>query len=116
MRPAALKARRTFVGVIGAWRIRTPVASKIAFAIADPIAAVGGSPEPVRAQFSLNASATTLPVFLLTVTSATIPTWLFAYRPKPKPRPCTTLALDRLDADTLGFQPAAIVAPSITAR
>src|SRR5215468_4094496 len=56
MIPAALNAERTVSGVIGAWRIRTPVASKIAFAIAEPIAAVGGSPEPVRAQPSLNAS------------------------------------------------------------
>ena len=41
---------------IGVWRMRTPVASKNAFATAEPTAAVGGSPEPVSVQPSLNAS------------------------------------------------------------
>src|SRR5438132_8383066 len=43
-------------GVIGAWRTRAPVASKNAFAIAELIIVVGGSPEPVSNQPSLNAS------------------------------------------------------------
>ena len=47
---------RTFAGFIGAWRMRTPVASKNAFATAEPIAAVGGSPEPESVQPSLNAA------------------------------------------------------------
>jgi hypothetical protein len=38
------------VELIGARRMRTPVASKKAFAIAPAIAAVGGSPEPVSSQ------------------------------------------------------------------
>src|SRR5579885_2523292 len=36
--------------------MRAPVASKNAFATAEPTAAVGGSPEPVSSQPSLNAS------------------------------------------------------------
>ena len=40
---------------IGDWRMRTPVASKNAFAIAPAIAAVGGSPEPVSTQSLANA-------------------------------------------------------------
>src|SRR4029079_1657079 len=76
MRPAALNAARTFAGVIGAWRIRTPVASKIAFAIADPTAAVGGSPEPVSAQPSLNAS-----VFPLLTSVSSAPGLTVTYSP-----------------------------------
>src|SRR5579862_7766901 len=53
--PAALNAPRTFAGFSGDCRTRTPVASKTAFATADPIAAVGGSPEPDSCQPSLNA-------------------------------------------------------------
>src|SRR5262245_31173524 len=206
MIPACLNAARTFAGVSGAWRTRTPVASKIAFATAEPTAAVGGSPEPVSVQPWLNASVLpfetsvsrapgtttlyspgwtltsvtvgvsrkrrigyetqsrvvtrslfhatcshitrerpwiaapliwlptscgpavmplfwaivrcltrTLPLFLLTWTSATMPTWLPANTPKPKPRPVTTSPLPRLEAATLGFHPAAMVAPSRTA-
>ena len=44
--PAAFSVARTRAGVIGALRILTPVASKNAFAIAAPMLAVGGSPEP----------------------------------------------------------------------
>src|SRR3954470_17415034 len=48
--PAALSVPRTVPGFIGAWRMRTPVASKNAFATAELIAVVGGSPEPDRFQ------------------------------------------------------------------
>src|SRR5581483_892674 len=44
--PAALSAARTRAGVIGASRIRTPVASKNAFAIAGAIGVVPGSSTP----------------------------------------------------------------------
>ena len=44
---AALSVARTRAGVIGASRMRTPVASKNAFAIAAGTGQVGGSPEPV---------------------------------------------------------------------
>ena len=47
---AAPSTPRATAGVIGAWRMRTPVASKNAFATAEPTAVVGGSPEPARAQ------------------------------------------------------------------
>ena len=47
--------------VIGAWRMRAPVASKNAFATAAPIAVVGGSPDPVSSQPLLNAAV--LPAF-----------------------------------------------------
>jgi hypothetical protein len=46
--------------------------------------------------------------------SATIPIWVEANRPKPKPRPVTTFSFERLEAATFAFQPAVIVAPSIT--
>src|SRR6516225_1213426 len=55
MTPAAFRAPRTVAGLIGVWRMRAPVASKKAFAIAPAIAAVGGSPDPVSSQFWLNA-------------------------------------------------------------
>jgi hypothetical protein len=45
--PAALNAARTRAGVSGALRIRTPVASNSAFAIAAPTLVDGGSPEPL---------------------------------------------------------------------
>src|SRR5580765_4453974 len=44
--PAAFRAARTRAGVIGAVRIRTPVASKKAFATAAGAATVTGSPTP----------------------------------------------------------------------
>ena len=44
--PAAFSAARTRAGVNGAVRIRTPVASKNAFAIAAAAATVTGSPTP----------------------------------------------------------------------
>ena len=43
---AALSTARTRAGVIGTWRIRTPVASKNAFAIAAGVGTAGGSPAP----------------------------------------------------------------------
>ena len=46
-----------------------------------------------------------MPLFLFTWTSATMPTWLDANVPKPKPRPVTMLPLPRFDAATFGFQP-----------
>src|SRR5262245_54888890 len=53
--------------------MRTPVASKNAFAIADPIGAVGGSPEPDRAQPCANAAVlpalTSLPGLVSVVNS-----------------------------------------------
>ena len=71
--PAALSAARTCVGFIGAWRMRTPVASKNAFATAEPTAAVGGSPEPDRFQPLANAFVlpwlTSVPGFLSVVKS-----------------------------------------------
>src|SRR5262249_61296493 len=45
--PAALRTARTRAGVIGASRMRRPVASKNALAIDAGIGAAGGSPEPV---------------------------------------------------------------------
>jgi hypothetical protein len=54
--PAAFSAPRIVDGVIGAWRTRAPVASKNAFAIAELIAVVGGSPEPLSNQPWLNAA------------------------------------------------------------
>ena len=48
--PAASSTPRTSAGVIGASRMRTPVASKNAFAIAAAIGACDGSPEPVGAR------------------------------------------------------------------
>src|SRR5438132_6062981 len=54
--PAARRTPRATPGVIGAWRMRTPVASKNAFATAELIAVVGGSPEPVSSQAWLNAA------------------------------------------------------------
>src|SRR5204862_3745648 len=45
---AALRTDRTTAGVIGTERMRTPVASKNAFAIAAAIGAEAGSPEPVE--------------------------------------------------------------------
>jgi hypothetical protein len=44
---AAFSVARTIAGLIGAVRIRTPVASKNAFAIAAPMHVDGGSPEPL---------------------------------------------------------------------
>ena len=44
--PAAFSTWRTRSGDIGAVRMRTPVASKNAFAMAAPIDYSGGSPEP----------------------------------------------------------------------
>src|SRR5262249_44310864 len=55
--PASLRTCRTVAGFIGAWRMRTPVASKNAFATALPMPTLGGSPEPDSSQPSLNASA-----------------------------------------------------------
>src|SRR5579862_2764266 len=43
-----------------------------------------------------------------------MPTWLFAYVPRPTPRPVTFVPLWRLDAATFGFHPAAIVEASRT--
>src|SRR5262249_11243575 len=43
---AAFSTCRTRAGLIGALRMRTPVASKKAFAIAAPTLVVGGSPDP----------------------------------------------------------------------
>ena len=45
--PAAFSVARTRAGVIGASRMRTPVASKNAFATAATVVAIGISPEPV---------------------------------------------------------------------
>src|SRR5215831_10024875 len=59
--------------------------------------------------------ATILPLFRFTETSATMPTWLEANEPKPKPRPVRMLPVPGLEFATFGFQPAASVAPSITA-
>src|SRR5207253_3042586 len=54
--PPSFSAMRTFVAFIGVWRMRTPVASKNAFAIAPAIAAVGGSPDPDSNQLWLKAA------------------------------------------------------------
>src|SRR5262245_43057388 len=48
--PAALSVARVRAGVIGASRMRTPVASKNAFAIAAGTAAIAASPAPVGAK------------------------------------------------------------------
>src|SRR4029079_1285288 len=52
----SLRHWRTVNGFIGAWRMRTPVASKNAFATAELIAVVGGSPEPESSQPLLKAA------------------------------------------------------------
>src|SRR5438093_3423170 len=54
--PASFRTWRTVAGFIGAWRMRTPVASKNAFATAELIAVVGGSPEPDSSHPLLNAA------------------------------------------------------------
>ena len=54
--PAAFSVARTFAAVIGASRMRTPVASKNAFATAEPGGTVGGSPAPVAGQPALMIS------------------------------------------------------------
>src|SRR5690242_4200423 len=56
MTPACFKVPRTVAGFIGAWRMRTPVASKNAFATAELTAVVGGSPDPDRFQPLLKAA------------------------------------------------------------
>ena len=59
---------------------------------------------------------TTLPVFLFTVTSATMRDLAVRVQAEAVAAAVTTSPDWRFDAATLGFQPAAIVAPSMTAR
>src|SRR5690349_19805031 len=76
--PAFLSTERTVAGFIGACRMRTPVASKNAFAIAELIAVVGGSPEPDSSQPLASAAvlpALTSPVSLPGVTTVYLPGW-----------------------------------------
>src|SRR5581483_7860389 len=73
-----LSTERTVAGFIGACRMRTPVASKNAFAIAELIAVVGGSPEPDSSQPLAAAAvlpALTSPVSLPGVTTVYLPGW-----------------------------------------
>src|SRR4029078_10149281 len=62
--PASFSTCRTVAGFIGAWRMRTPLASKNALAPAPPMPTVGGSPDPDRFQPALNAAM--LPAFTST--------------------------------------------------
>ena len=52
---------------------------------------------------------------MFTWTSATMPTWLEANAPKPNPRPVRMFPVPAFEFATVGFQPAASVAPSSTA-
>ncbi len=55
-----------------------------------------------------------MPVFFVTSMSQTRAHWLEANVPMPKPRPVTTSPVCGFELATFGFQPAAIVAASIT--